>query len=384
MLENRQARGDSASGEWGSTGVSTGGSNGRTATERRRAGMMRLLGVAAVLCIAGCGGSSPANTGTSTPPATPAGPTPNSGAAVRIYVVQQSGSLAGSILQFPATASGSVSPASTITPNTPVAQVATDAYGNIYFFNGSNIVEYAAGSSGAPTPTRQIMAGSASRICCLAGLGVSPGGTILLGQDNGEIDEWSATANGAVAPTRYILGASQTGGGASLVTVANQVTADASDNIYVATAGAPGVAEVEVFGPSASANAAPSRSVGPYGLAGGLAVDSTGNIYVTSSICNVSVPAPTCTGTISVYPTGTASTTTPSRVITGSATRLGLLGQIKVDSVGNLYVVSTSATGTNPTVLVFSATSLGNAAPTSSFTSPAWTSPDVNPSIAIY
>ena len=317
--------------------------------------LMFALGPAALL-IGGCGGNSTSTT-TITNPTSPNGPTKNTGVAQRIYVVQQAGSAAGSILQFSATASGNVSPASTITPNTLVSQVATDSYGNLYFFNG-NVVEYAAGSSGTPTATRQINAGTSSRICCLDGLGVGPEGNIVMGQDNGEVDEWSATANGSVAPTRYILGYSQTGGGASPVIVANQVTADSSDNIYVGAGGGPGVAQVVIFGPAASGNAAPSRTVGPNGLAGGLAVDSNGNVYVTSSSCSYSGSSSTCSGTISVYAARTTSTTTASRVITGPATKLGLLGQIKVDAVGNLYVVSTSAVGTNPSVIVFSAARL--------------------------
>ena len=349
-----------------------------------------------VLLVVGCGGSSGSSssstTGTTTTTTgsggttttTPTGPTANTGAAQRIYVVQQPSSPAnGTILQFAATATGSATPASTITPGTPVAQVATDKLGNIYFFNG-NIVEYAAGATGSPTALRQISSGTTSRICCVDGLGVSPDGAIVLGQDNGEIDEWSATATGSVAPSRY-LGYSETGGGASLVGVANQVAGDASDTLYVGAAGAPRTPQVLVFSPTASGNVAPTRSLGPNGLAGGLAVDSAGNVYITSSTCTAaSATSQVCNGTISVYAAGTASTDTPTRVITGSSTQLGALAGIKVDAVGNMYVVSTTATGTNPTVLMFAATASGNVAPSSSFTSTAWTAPGSNPSIAIY
>jgi len=42
------------------------------------------------------------------------------------------------------------------------------------------------------------------------------------------------------------------------------------------------------------------------------------------------------------------------------------------------------ATPESPAVLKFSATASGNVAPTSSFTSTAWTTPDFNPSLALH
>jgi len=335
-----------------------------------------------VALITGCGAGSSTTTTIGTNP-TPTGPTINIGAATRVYVVQQPSTGAGTILQFSATASGNVPPASMISPGTKVFQVNTDQYGNIYYF-GDHIVELASGSSGSPTPTREIQAGTVSRICCVDGMGVSPTGSIVLGQDNGEIDEWSPTATGTVAPNRYILGASETGGGASLVVVANQVAVDASDNLFIGAAGGPGTPQVEVFTSAATGNAAPSRSVGPNGLVGSVAVDSSGSVYTTTQACTVTGPALNCVGTISVYASSSTSTATPTRVITGAATLLRSVWGIKVDAIGNIYVVSTDATGANPAVLKFGAGASGNVAPVSTFTSPQWTTPDFNPSIAIY
>jgi hypothetical protein len=109
---------------------------------------------------------------------------------------------------------------------------------------------------------------------------------------------------------------------------------------------------------------------------GGIAVDSTGNVYVSStsgSGGSIVVFAPTATGDIA-----------PIRTIQGALTQLGALGGIQVDAVGNIFVVSTDIHGENPTVLKFSATASGNVAPTLSITSSAWTYPDDYFSLAVF
>jgi hypothetical protein len=331
--------------------------------------------------LTGCGHGFPATIAIS--PVTPTGPAANPGPAERIYVIQQPATGAGTILQFAASANGVATPASTITPGTNVGQIATDSLGNLYAFTG-NIVEYANGASGNPIPIREIETGKTSRICCVDGLAVSPAGEIVIGQDNGEVDEWSAKATGSVAPDRYLLGYSEIGGGLSPVVVANLVAIDASDDIYVGGAGGPGVPEIVLFDSTANGNIAPSGTLGPDGLVGGLALDADKNVYATTSSCTLNGTTDMCSGTISVYAANATATSSPARVISGSLTQLGTLGGITVDSVGNIYVISTDAYGANPTVLTFSKTASGNVAPTRSFTSTAWSTPGFNPSIAIY
>ncbi len=317
-------------------------------------------------------------------PTAPAGPTANPGAAERIYVVQQPSTGAGTILEFAGGASGAVSPAATIAPGAPVEQVATDSFGNIYAFAG-NIVEYASGASGSPTPIRQITTSTASRICCVDGLAVSPAGKIVIGQDDGEVDEWSATDTGLVAPERVILGQLELGGGLSPVIVANLVAVNSADDIYVGAANAPGTPGVVTFNSTATGNTAASGTIGPDGLILGLALDSEGNIYATTETCIFSsTGVGTCNGAIAVYAASATAASAPIRVISGDLTQLSTPGGLTVDSVGNIYVISTDFNGANPRVLVFSKTAMGNVAPTSSFTSTAWTRPDFNPSIAIY
>lgn len=335
---------------------------------------MVALGV--ITLVVGCGSSSKSPTG--------------GGAMTSVYVIQNPAPLSagsGTILQFSATATGSVAPVSTITApaNTSFNSLATDGSGNIYaathLASGEDVRVYTAGAKGSATPVRILPGNATTQIGAVDGLAASAGGEIFVAEDSGGVAAFSATANGNVAPSRYILGDSQTGGSLSTVLIANAVAADSSDNLYILNLGiGPGL-PIVVFGPTATGNVAPIRSIGgamtmtTVGSLGGITTDSTGNLYVTNN---------TSTGSILVFGPSASGNVAPIRVISGTSTQLGALGGIKLDSVGNIYVVSTSATRTNPTVLKFSATASGNVAPTSSFTSSAWTNPDNALSLAVH
>ena len=360
------------------------------ATVFRSAFRAAFIVAALVLCVTGCGGgngsgSSGGNTNTG-------GGSVNTGAAEVIYVVQQPATGDGTILEFSATASGSVSPTATITPGSPLAQVNTDQDGNIYIVTAQGISEYAAGTTGTPASLRTIPVTTATGIYEIDGMAVSPTGDILIGQDGGDVDEWSAIQSGSVAPERRIPGYSQTGGSLSPVVVANQVAIDGSDNLYIAPLGITTVVPpaVVIYGPSANGTVAPSRTVNGTGLVTGVTVDSAGNIYTASETCTTVVgppPAEPCNGIISEYAATAGATDPPIRTISGALTQLNNLSGIKIDGAGNIFVVSTTlnfGTVTNPAVLKFAATATGNVAPTSSFTSTAWTTPDFNPSIALH
>ena len=119
-----------------------------------------------------------------------------------------------------------------------------------------------------------------------------------------------------------------------------------------------------------------------------LATDSAGNLYVTSATGSLSGQTVTYTGTILVFGPGASGNVAPIRTIAGSATGLTRVSGIKVDAVGNIYVLTSTSSGmlssANPSVLKFSATATGNVAPTSTFTSSAWTSADNAGSLAVY
>jgi hypothetical protein len=343
--------------------------------------------LAIIASLTGCGGSSSMGKGGS-------GGTNPPSEAKNVYVIQAPvsyGASSGSILQFSATASGSVSPVSTIIAPTDTAfqGLVTDSDGNIYVggYAGPpkypmSLLEYSAGASGSAAPKATIPSNDTTKMWDPDGLAIGPDGQIIVGEDNGGVATYSATANGSVAPEYYILGESETGGGLSTINAAQSV-AVGSGNIYVfnwqeGTSAAP----IAIFSATDTGNVAPSGTIGgpltgiTFDGVGGIATDSSGNVYISASGAQG--------GSILVFPPTATGDVAPARTISGSSTQLGYLGGIRLDPVGNIYVISVDIHGENPTVLKFSATASGNTAPTSSFTSSTWTRPDNYISLAVY
>lgn len=328
--------------------------------------------------------------GSYTSPTVTPTPTPTPKAATNVYVIQNPtnfGVGSGTILQFSATASGSASPLSTLTAPTGSSfnAVATDGVGNLYVGTSSpkseDIREYAPGTT---TAIRTLPGTTTTKIGAVDAIAVSAGGEIFAAEDSGGVAAFGTTATGDVSPARYILGASQTGGGLSTLIVANSVAADSSDNLYISNVGAAGLMPIAVFGPTATGNVAPIRVIGgpltTIGAVGGLATDSAGNLYVS----NNTLVGNTIVGRILVFgPTATGNIA-PIRQISGDATQLGPVFGITVDAVGNIYVLSATTAAMVPTVVKFGSTASGNAAPVSSFTSTVWTNPDNAVSLAVY
>jgi hypothetical protein len=347
---------------------------------------LKVMTCAAMLAtLAGCGGKS-TSTITTTPPAQ----------TESVYVIQNPATFgmgSGTILQFLATSSGSVSPKSTITApaNTSFSSLATDTSGNIYVTaNSSTALDlrvYAAGATGAATPMRLIPSNNTTMMWAPDGIVASASGEIYVGEDTGGVATYSATANGATAkPQQYILGYSQTGGGLSTLIAADQVAADSSGNLYILAEGNPvGPGPILLFSPTATGNVAPSAVLGgaasKIDSANALTTDSAGNLYVANNTFQTNGAS---VGGILVFAPPASGNVAPTRTISGSATTMGTLWGIKVDSTGNIFVVSTDSTAKNPTVLKFSPTASGNVAPVSSFTSSAWTQPDNGVSIAVF
>ena len=352
---------------------------------------VRLVVSGILIGVGGCGGGGGSSSGGG--PVTPTPPP----AVVHVYVIQNPstfGTGSGTVLQFPAASTGSVSATATITAptNTSFEYLAVDGTGNLYVSSESiasgDIREYTVGSTGSATPVRSLPAGTTTMIGAVQGLAASAAGEIFVSEDSGAVLAFGATANGSEAPSRSILGADETGGGLSTLVSANNVAADSSDNLYIANEGAPGLMPIVVFGPTATGNVAPLRSIGGVSTTiegvSGLTTDSVGNLYVASTASMVSQSSASYSGTILVFAPGASGNVAPIRTITGASTTLGRLGGIKLDTSGNIYVVSTGTTGSSPTVLKFAAAASGNVAPTSSFTSPAWTNPDNGLSLAVF
>jgi autotransporter family porin len=353
----------------------------------------------AMIGMAACGGgSSTSSTTTGGSGGTGGGTTPTG--ATSVYVIQDAGaagSSTGMILQFSATGTGNITTTGTITApaNTFFGAVTTDGAGNVYagyqgLASPGAFLEYAAGATGSPTPLRTLPSDTTTKLALVNAAATNAAGESFFAEDSGGVAVFSANATGSVPPSRYILGASQTGGGLSTLIVAGAIAADSSDNIYVVNEGAPGLMPIVVFGPTATGNVAPVRTIGgpltllSVGLVGGVATDSAGNLYVTTNTITGSGANAVYSGSILVFAPAASGNVAPTRSISGALTLLVRASGIQVDSVGNIFVTSTSSTGTNPAVLKFSATASGNVAPTSSFTSTAWTNPDPGVSLAVH
>lgn len=337
------------------------------------------LALGLTLSLAGCSSDGSTYGNTSGAPAT------------GVYVIQNTPSTgttaaSGSILQFSSTATGSATPASTVANLnvTSLDFLAVDATGNLYTTAtegtttpSTSIVEFPVDSSNNAQPTRSIPFNTTTGLTAMSGLAVDNAGDIYASNTTGGVSVFSSTENGSVAPSSTVTIGSGAGPQATAV--------DGSGNLYVAPAASTNnsvtTAPIEVFAAGASA---PSRSLSgslttlAVGSPTGLATDTAGNLYVANVVSGVSsilIFEPTATGN-----------TPPMRDITGSNTLLGCVGGIAVDTEGYLYVTSTPTCGStaSPTVLKFSTTGDGNIAPVSSFTSTAWTSPDPTLSIAVY
>ncbi|HEX3468162.1 MAG TPA: NHL repeat-containing protein [Candidatus Elarobacter sp.] len=279
----------------------------------------------------------PTPTPTPTPSPTPS-PTPT---PVSLYVPN-----ASSVIAFPIGASGNVAPSNTVsgaatTLSNPTAE-AFDTSRTLYVadFNTNAIDEFSAGASGNTAPAVQIT-GAATGISGPEGIGVDSSGNIYLSNRNGSsVTVYNAGSAGNAAPARTISGA------LTMVNAPQQLVVNPGGDFYVAN----GVGStVTYFAAGANGNVAPTRtlniSLGSFPL--GLAVDSSGNIYVAT------------TTAIGVYAPGSSGAAAPTRTITGASTGLQFIEGIAVDSAGNIYADDCN----QHAVLVFGPAANGNVPP---------------------
>lgn len=321
--------------------------------------------VVSLLLAAGCG-SSP----TSSTPSTPAGPH-------TIYAVQsgiwnwglQNGTNE-SVLEFPVTANGNVSPAASLaTPAGVVIQaIAADTSGNLYVASFSpvpQILVYAPGATGAATPARTI-AGSNTSLAEVISVAVDPSGQIYVQNatsTNVEVLVFAANATGNVAPIRTIT---------SLYMEAPSGLAVDSSNLYVANRP---LGYILVFPSSANGSTTPTRTIGGY-VTGSLqqlllpAADGMGNVYADSQ--------PTTIGANTWYIlefNSTANNTANGNAVPTRTLDLGagnLLAGFGVDGAGTIYAAILTAGG-GYSIEVFGSSASGSATPTAVITSSAWT-----------
>jgi hypothetical protein len=331
---------------------------------------LTLLVVTALVLTAGCGSSGGRSTLT--------GPT----AEPSIYLTQAVPSATtSSILQLPTTANGTVSPTATLTgpANVFFTGLAVDGAGNAYvgaetFGSGGGsggpplasveILVYAPGASGTQ-PTRTITSSS---------LQVNQGGINALAVDSSGnlyvsavlaapnlgsgIAIFSPTASGNAVPIRVIEGSSTTIVGLGSIPIA----VDSADNIYISNADPLAAESVLIFNSSANGNVPPTSTIGgpttTITSIQGLATDSAGNVYVSTTNGASALPE------ILEFSAGSTGDVAPTRTISGSATTMTEGGNLALDSAGNIYVLNAV------NLLVFAPNATGNVAPIATITTP--------------
>ena len=179
---------------------------------------------------------------------------------------------------------------------------------------------------------------------------------------NDSITVYPATANGSTSPIVTIHG-EQMG-----LDNPTAIAFDSAGNIYVSNAGRGGGGHDSItkFPAGSSGDVAPVAKI--TGAAtklsspSGIAVDSSGNIYVANEGSNNGE-----LDSITVYSAGSRGNAAPAKIIAGSSTKLDRPGGVAVDSKGNIYATSFGAEGNSSVaILVYAKDSAGNVAPSES------------------
>jgi sugar lactone lactonase YvrE len=289
-----------------------------------------------------------------------------------IYVAN-AGSLAGladSITVYAAASNGNVTPTATITGSATglayPASLTLDSHGNIYVANSGSqvggvdsITVYPAGSNGNVSPSTTI-SGANTGLVVPWGLAVASNGNLYVANDGSavggsdSITVYSAGSNGNSSPSATITGSStglDSPGGIAL---------DSSGNLYVTNDGdlIGNADSITVYAPGSNGNALPSNTLFAVDLAtpAGIAVDSSGNLYVANDGSTQGL-----TGSITVYPPNSSQIKSQIETNTGIQEPNG----IALDSGGNIYVTNaaTDVGGPNDNVLIYPPGSYANGAP---------------------
>ncbi len=99
----------------------------------------------------------------------------------------------------------------------------------------------------------------------------------------------------------------------------------------------------------------------------GIALDASGNMYVSDPASTICGGTGTCPA-ILIFPAGSNGAVKPS-AIAGSNTKLISPSDVKIDNAGNIYVADSTSTGAG-VIYVFAKGATGNVAPTTTYTSP--------------
>lgn len=239
-----------------------------------------------------------------------------------IYVANYSGSnTSGDLTIYPAGSHGNVAPSATIIGlasgdvMVSPSDVAVDSAGNMYAtaYGSNSISVYAPGSNGYAEPI-QYISGSNTELLHPGYVAVTKTKKILVANfGGGSINVYAAGATGNAAPVQQIFG-TKTG-----LYSPTGVAVDDLGRIYASSCNcsmAGAAASITVYAKGANGNVAPIRTIsgsntelnGPNGIA----LDSSGNIYVSQYFSN----------SVTVYANGANGDVAPIRTISGSATSL--------------------------------------------------------------
>lgn len=280
---------------------------------------------------------------TPVPTATPMPTAPPIVSTQGVYVANYTGN---SITSYAVDANGNVAPSSvisgTLTGLSGPIGITTASDGTIYVanFKGASVTVYAAGSTGNVAPIRKI-SGFNTGFNQPSSLKLDTLGDLYVSNQGGQsITEFAPNANGDPSPIRTISGPSS---GLSYPTA---IALDANNNVFVANQGRVVAGSVTEYTSASDTTPAFTIVDANTNNASGIALDASGNVYVSNINANA----------ITEYAAGTPNVLA---TLSGSSTGLNGPAGIRFDSNGNLFVAETASS----TVSVFGPNPSGNAVP---------------------
>ena len=291
-----------------------------------------------------------------------------------IYVADN---LVNSVFVYPAGSNGNIAPSAASISTTLTTGltypygIALDSSGNIYVvddgvsgFGPPSVFVYAAGSNANTAPSATITGGDTDLVEPV-GIALDSGGKIYVADPGAtSVFVYPAGSNGNVKPSATIAGNS------TLLSYPNAIALDSSGKIYVADNGnddCDGTQSVYVYSANSTGDKVPIATIsgGSTDLCfpSGIAVDSSGNIYVTDN------------KEVLVYPSLAVSgngvlNEPPTATIIGGSTGLAEPVGVALDSSGNIYVPDSGAESVFVYPPLGSSTGLLNEAPSTTISGP--------------